>query len=571
MFRRAGLVGVAACVAAGAWLSASAQQKVRRLPVAEYVDKMKAGWVGQMAGVGWGAPTEFKWKGAIIPEDRMPKWKPGMINQFRQDDIYVEMTFLRSLELYGLDVSIRQAGIDFANSGYPLWHANRAGRDNLRRGIAPPDSGHPKFNKHADDIDYQIEADYSGLIAPGLPNFAIRLGEVFGRLMNYGDGLYGGQFVGGMYAEAFFEADPVKIVQAGLKCVPKGSQYHECISDVLKWHEANPGDWQKTWQLIEQKYQKNPAYRRASCNKGDFNIDAKINGAYIVMGLLYGDRDPDKTIVISTRCGQDSDCNPSNAGGVLFTTIGFAKLPDRFTSAIDPKGKFSHTPYTFPALIEVSKKLVRQAVVQAGGKIETGADGEEVFVIPVQRPKPTKLEQCWQAGPAAGSVFTDEEKAKIKPPAPRRREGRSAAKVDIGQAVAKFAPGWAVANCGGEMDPGLRGEWGGRKNVLVTHPLSTSTPCVLSRTVAVSPGGAVLRLLVAPDPRGDWTLAVKADGKEIKKQKISKSTATDGWLTVTVDLAAYAGKSVKLELANRADGWSWEAGYWAEIAVEEKK
>lgn len=46
--------------------------------------------------------------------------------------------------------SIRQAGLDFANSGYRLWHANRAGRDNLCNGIAPPDSGHPKFNKHAD-------------------------------------------------------------------------------------------------------------------------------------------------------------------------------------------------------------------------------------------------------------------------------------------------------------------------------------------------------------------------------------------------------------------------------------
>jgi len=59
----------------------------RRIPVKEYVDKMKAGWVGQMAGVGWGAPTEFKWKGSIIPDDKMPKWKPDMINQFGQDDI----------------------------------------------------------------------------------------------------------------------------------------------------------------------------------------------------------------------------------------------------------------------------------------------------------------------------------------------------------------------------------------------------------------------------------------------------------------------------------------------------
>ena len=87
-----------------------------------------------------------------------------------------EKSCLRTLELYGMDVSYKQAGIDFANSGYRLWHANRAGSTNLRKGIAPPDSGHPHFNKHADDIDYQIEADFSGLISPGLPNTAIRLG-----------------------------------------------------------------------------------------------------------------------------------------------------------------------------------------------------------------------------------------------------------------------------------------------------------------------------------------------------------------------------------------------------------
>jgi len=392
---------------------AKSDGRYRRLSVEEYVDKMKAGWIGQMAGVGWGGPTEFRWRGAIIPEKDVPVWKPEMINQFNQDDIYVEMTFMRTLELYGLDVSIRQAGIDFANSGYPLWHANRAGRDNLRSGIAPPDSGHPKFNSHADDIDYQIEADYAGLIAPGLPNAVIELGEKFGRLMNYGDGLYGGQFVGGMYAEAFFESDPVKVVEAGLACVPKDSQFAECIGDVLKWHEANPQDWEKTWGLVEAKYQDNPEYRKASCDKGDFNIDAKINAAYIVMGLLYGGGDIDRTIVISTRCGQDSDCNPANSGGVLCTTTGFSRLPEKFKSALNPEGKFSHTPYNFPTLIKVSEQIARQAVVRAGGRIEKDADGREVFVIPVEKPRPSKLEQCWAAGPEAGSRFTKEEMAKI--------------------------------------------------------------------------------------------------------------------------------------------------------------
>jgi len=394
--------------------AAAAPPTERRLAVHEYVDRMKAGWIGQMAGVGQGGPTEFKAKGAILPEEQMPNWNPRMINQFGQDDIYVEMTFLGTLEQHGLDVSARQAGIDFANSGYPLWHANKEGRENLRKGIAPPDSGHPQFNKHADDIDYQIEADYSGLIAPGLPNVAIELGEKFGRLMNYGDGLYGGQFVGGMYAAAFFETDLAEIVRAGLRCIPAESQYAEMVRDVLRWHDENPDDWEKTWHLVNEKYQKNPDYRRASCDKGAFNIDAKLNGAYIVLGLLYGKRDPDQTIRIACRSGQDSDCNPSNAAGILFTTIGFEKLPDAYKSALNPEGKFSHTPYTFPGLVATCEKLARQAVIRAGGRIETDAAGGEVFVVPVQTPQPIRLEQCWEPGAAAGSRFTPEEMAKIE-------------------------------------------------------------------------------------------------------------------------------------------------------------
>lgn len=385
-------------------------KRARGISVDEYVDRMKAGWIGQMAGVGWGAPTEFRYKGAIMPVTKVPDWKPEMINQYSQDDIYVEMTFLRTLEVYGLDVSILQAGKDFANSQYKLWHANRFGRENLRNGIAPPDSGHPQFNKHADDIDYQIESDYAGLISPGMPNSVIELGEKFGRLMNYGDGVYGGQFVGGMYAEAFFESDINKIIQAGLKCIPKNSQYYECISDVIKWHRQNPDDWEMTWQLINEKYHMNPKYKRFACpstEKGDFNIDVKINGAYIVMGLLYGESDIEKTISISMRCGQDSDCNPSNAAGVLFTTIGYAKLPGRFKSALDTKTKFSYIEYDFDRLISVCTRLAEKSVLRAGGMVETDIRGEKTFIIPQVAAKPGKLMQSYKPGPVSGVRYDD--------------------------------------------------------------------------------------------------------------------------------------------------------------------
>jgi hypothetical protein len=405
-------------VIAGAAPLPAEEPAIRRLPRAEYLDRMKAGWIGQMAGVGFGAPTEFRYQGVIIPQGKLPNWTPATINQFDQDDLYVEMTFLRTLEQHGLGVSSRQAGIDFANSRYPLWHANKAGRDLLRKGIAPPDSGHPSLNAHADDIDYQIEADFSGLIAPGLPNTVIALSETFGRLMNAGDGLYGGQFIGALYAEAFFENDMRKIVRTGLAAIPSGSQYHECIADVLAWHKEKPDDWQWTWHKIDVKYHKNRDYRRFSCSKNEkvpfkFNIDAKLNGAYVAVGLLYGQGEPDRTITIATRCGQDSDCNPANAAGVLFTTIGASKLPQRFTEALDTKEKFNSTPYTFPQLIAVCERIADDAVRQAGGRIDRSADGSLTYVIPVRPAKPGPAESCWSPGLPAGSRYSAEEMRQI--------------------------------------------------------------------------------------------------------------------------------------------------------------
>jgi hypothetical protein len=544
------------------WTAAGASNDLR-LPVDEYFSRMTAGWIGQMAGVGWGAPTEFRYNGRIVPENEMPEWKPELVNQFWQDDLYVEMTFLRTLEVHGWDVSHKQAGLDFANSLYPLWHANRAGRDNLRSGIAPPDSGHPQFNGHADDIDYQIEADFSGLIAPGMPNTVIELGEKFGRLMNYGDGLYGGQFVGGMYAAAFFETDPEAIVRAGLRCIPRRSQYAQCVRDVLAWWKKNPDDWEKTWALIEEKYNENLDFRRASCGgaKKDFNIDAKINGAYIVMGLLYGGRDPDKTIEIATRCGQDSDCNPSSAAGILFTSLDLKHIPEKFTSGLNPEGVFSHTEYSFAGLLDVCEQLARDAVLRAGGKIETDGDGREVLVIAQKRAKPTRLEQSWKPGPIANSRYTE---AELNEHLRSLSDGRP----DMNQVVSGFAPGWLIKQCGLEMDPGMRAEYRGRQNVLVTHPDDPETPCIIWRegTIPVNTEGT-LRLTVSHHDGGDWKLIVRINGEDVLSRDIGEATVTDGWLTTDIDLAPYAGQTVRVELLNQPTDWFCEAAYWGEIAL----
>jgi len=486
-------------------------QEFRRLPVKEYRDKMKAGWIGQIIGVSWGAPTENRYQ-KIMPADKMPPFSEDLVNDaFGQDDLYVEMTFLRTMEEYGFDVSIRQAGIDFANSGYSLWVANAMGRLNLRNGIAPPDSSHPKFHNCAGAIDYQIEADYAGLIAPGMPDVVIALGEKFGRLMNYGDGVYAGQFMGAMYAEAFFESDVMKLIEAGLKAIPAESRYAGMVRDMLQWYRENPTDWEKTWELAEKKYNQNR----------DYNIhplDVKREGAWVLMGLLYGQGDLDKTMIISCRCGFDSDCNPSSSGGILFTTRGTANLPDKYYKKLDETRIFSHTAYNFPRLLDVCEKLARQGLVRVGGRIEKDANGEEVFVIPVKPPTPSEFEDLKNPGPIAGSVYTDEEMAKIH---------------TVGlQWAARFLDGWTVANCtrdGGWM---LR-ESQGRKNVFSLSGLTNNAMgYALMKTVSVpADKTAALEFWIATDPRkGGWEITVEADGKGLAMKAGDRdNTMQDGW------------------------------------------
>ena len=131
--------------------------------------------------------------------------------------------------------------------------------------------------------------------------------------------------------------------------------------------------------------------------------------------------------------------------------------------------------------------------------------------------------------------------------------------------VASFAPGWKVRDWGGPaMKPGLRGEWDGRKKVLLTHPLSKTVPCVLSRKVEVPQGKkTALALEVTNHPKGNWKLVVRVNGKEA----LSKDIEETKWQQVQVDLSKYAGMTVNIELENRATGWAHEAAYWSRIEI----
>ncbi len=370
-------------------------ESYRTIQEKDLLDKIRGGWAGQMIGVAVGGPTEFRARAQIYRDPI--EWNPASVRSaIHQDDLYVDMTFAEVMDKEGLDAPAVSYGKAFAASRYSLWHANFIGRQNNRNGILPPQSGHPLYNAHADDIDFQIEADFIGLMCPGMPASSNQFCDRVGHVMNYGDGVYGGMFVCALYAVAYFENDIGKIVQAGIQALPPESEYARCLMDVVRWREEFPNDWKQTWQRFEAKWA-----NRDLCPHGihdPYDIDAKTNGAYIAIGLLYGEGDLQKTINIATQCGQDSDCNPASAAGVLGIVLGYDNLPVEWTREIEAirDEKFSHTQYSFETICQSTLDRARKLILRTGGSIEG-----ETLRIALQTPVPAPLEQWQQDQPTA--------------------------------------------------------------------------------------------------------------------------------------------------------------------------
>lgn len=360
-------------------------------------DKIKGGWAGKTIGCTYGGPVEFLYNGTMIQDyvpipwdDSKVKWYydnfPGLY-----DDIYVNLTFVEVFERLGLDAPADSFAVAFANAPYPLWHANQAARYNVLHGILPPQSGHWLNNPHADDIDFQIEADFAGLMSPGMPNAASDISDKIGHIMNYGEGFYGGVFVAALYSMAFVSDDVEFVVNEALKTIPQESNFYQCISDVIEWHKEFPDDWKRNWFECEKKWSS-----EIGCPDGvftPFNIDARINSAYVAIGLLYGGKDFFDTMDIAARCGQDSDCNAATAAGVLGTMMGYSNIPEEWKKSLyDIESRnFEYTDISLNDIYEIGFRHSLLVIEQQGGRVEQ----DEVY-IKTQQPKAVAYEASFE-------------------------------------------------------------------------------------------------------------------------------------------------------------------------------
>jgi len=339
-------------------------------------DKIRGGWSGQVIGSAFGGPFEHKYQSSRIP-DSIPllwsaeKWLAAFEeNPDLYNELYVGLVFLDTLEKKGLNAAPKDLAKALSRAQFGLNHGLQMARHNFLAGLKPPKTGHWLNNPHADDNDFQKIAAFIGLISPGMLSPAIKLGNRVGHIIASGDGYYGGIYVACLYSLAFIRENSESIVEEAIRVLPPKAIFTQVISEVLANYRRHPNNWQETWSYIEKKWGND-----IGCPEGVFkplNFDAKINAAWITIGLLYGGGDFSRTINITTRCGDDTRSNAAISGGLIGTLLGLSRIPPEWQpelkelERIKPKG----LDMTFLDAISTSFKLALEMTRRNGGQVE---------------------------------------------------------------------------------------------------------------------------------------------------------------------------------------------------------
>lgn len=90
--------------------------------------------------------------------------------------------------------------------------------------------------------------------------------------------------------------------------------------------------------------------------------------------MLYGKGDFTNSVDIATRCGQDSDCNPSTVGGVLGVMYGYDKIPSFWLNPLKEVEDFTFegTNMSLAKAYQMSFDQAKQLIVKQVEKYLVG-------------------------------------------------------------------------------------------------------------------------------------------------------------------------------------------------------
>jgi ADP-ribosylglycohydrolase len=291
----------------------------------DYEKRVYAGVLGKLIGVYLGRPFEG-WSYERIME------RLGEVNYYvherlgaplivTDDDISGSFTFLRALPDYGnrRDLSPRDIGRTWLNyiieNQTILWWGGMGNSTEhtaflrLKSGIDAPESGAIRTNGKtvAEQIGAQIFIDGWAMVAPGDPELAADLARRAASVSHDGEAIYGAQVIAAMEAQAFVEHDLGKLLDTAAGLIPRDSVIYRLIADLRDWRQTDD-DWRTTRERIVQRY---------GYHKIIGNCHMVPNHAVILLALLYGDDDFQRSLMIANTAGWDTDCNSGNVGCLM--------------------------------------------------------------------------------------------------------------------------------------------------------------------------------------------------------------------------------------------------------------
>lgn len=355
------------------------------LPKHALEDKIRGGLLGQILGNLNGVPHELKYNdhpGNLV--SYVPALPEGA---WTDDDTDIEWVYITEMERSG-EVLLPPRRIvhlwEEHINGY-IWCSNRYARDLMDLGVEPPLTGRIAVNPWSVfNIAGQFCCESFGLIAPGMPQTAARIGLHYTQVVVDGEPAQATQLFTTMIAMAFVEQDVFKLVDAGLQGVDPESEIHEVVTDVQRWYRKHPDDWRETWHAIHRKWTRHGGGMR------DINGYA-LNTAAIIGALLYGQGDFVETLRHGFNFGWDADCNAATAGTIVGVIKGYHwmrqqgwVIDNRYRNVARPGMPDDETITRFgDRLVAVGRMTIEK---RGGGLIADTVDQAERFVIRSEKP-----------------------------------------------------------------------------------------------------------------------------------------------------------------------------------------
>lgn len=367
-----------------------AARPANRFPLSSYADerlfdKIYGAWLGRSAGCLLGQPVEG-WKkerllgfikdtnhyplhsymSSDVPQEILDKyriqnrgqvyggsyinWINNVKHMVEDDDMNYTIIGLAILEKYGYDFSPEDVAEAWLMN-LPLLHvctAERIAYKNFINLIEPPKSGSYR-NVYREWIGAQIRADLFGYANPGNTEKAAEMAWRDASISHVKNGIYGEMWVAAMLAAAAVTDDIEQVLLAGLAEVPERSRLAEDVHRVIAWKKDGIG-WEEASDRIHRQYDEDKPHHWCHTNS---------NAMIVALGLLFGDRDFEKSIGMAVSCAFDTDCNGATVGSVLGMMHGAKALPEKWVSPLNDLIKSGVDGFGLVRLSELAERTVK--------------------------------------------------------------------------------------------------------------------------------------------------------------------------------------------------------------------